>query len=157
MEDNVSAPGQHAAEAKLTEDKDPTQIPVQLNKDGEEVFVKVSAERAQVVDGKVFARDAVPGWRASRACRSCPRNHTASQLLMLHLFALWHQLVENTHAACSVPADTTVSPSTLYTRVGVFRVLVCTCGSLLEMSTATGHTCSKGELVIFTSLRSNVD
>lgn len=37
----TSSAGQRAAEARLQQHKDPAEIPVQLNADGEEVFVKV--------------------------------------------------------------------------------------------------------------------
>jgi hypothetical protein len=38
----TSSAGQRAAEARLQQQKDPAEIPVQLNADGEEVFVKVT-------------------------------------------------------------------------------------------------------------------
>lgn len=41
----LSSEGQHGAEQQLQQDKDPTKIPVQLNKEGEEVFVKVDQQR----------------------------------------------------------------------------------------------------------------
>jgi hypothetical protein len=37
----TTSAGQHAAEASLEQQKDPAEIAVQLNADGEEVFVKV--------------------------------------------------------------------------------------------------------------------
>jgi hypothetical protein len=39
--DDLSSAGQHGAEQELGQEKNPAEIPVQLNDKGQEVFVKV--------------------------------------------------------------------------------------------------------------------